>query len=230
VINALTDYSHPCQAMADAMTAMEIFGRNLAGMKIAFIGDGNNVARSLAVLCARLNMEFVLACPKGYELDAEFVAKLPALGGGRYSQTCDAHSAVKDASVLYTDTWASMGQEQEKAKRVAQFQGFQIDREQIKQVFLNILLNAIEATPENGVITARTRTLPRSLCTWTTPAASFPWIRIQSRYPGRSRSTTTNMPLLIISMENPVARRSYLTSSPRRASPRRATTSSCRAM
>ena len=129
VINALTDYSHPCQAMADVMTAMETFGPNLAGMKMAFIGDGNNVARSLAALCARLDMEFVLACPKGYELEAEFVAKLPGMGGGRYSQTYDARSAAKGASVLYTDTWVSMGQEQEKAKRVAQFQGFQLNRE-----------------------------------------------------------------------------------------------------
>ena len=126
VINALTDYSHPCQAMADAMTAIEAFGPDLAGMKWAFVGDGNNVARSLAMLSAKLDMHFALACPEGYELSNEFVMSLPA-GGGSFSQTADPRSAVADAAVVYTDTWISMGQEAEKAKRVKEFDGFQVN-------------------------------------------------------------------------------------------------------
>ena len=125
VINALTDYSHPCQAMADAMTIAETFG-DLAGRKIAFIGDGNNVARSLAVLAGKVGMRFTLACPAGYEMDDETIA---ALGAGVFEQTHDAAAAVSDADVVYTDTWVSMGQEEEKAKRVADFEGFQVNEQ-----------------------------------------------------------------------------------------------------
>ena len=131
VINALSDYSHPCQAMADIMTAMEVFG-DLAGRKLTFVGDGNNVARSLAMLCAKLGVDFVLACPPGYELAEEFITRAgqQALGAG--SSVTQVHSpaeAVEGASVVYTDTWVSMGQEQEKAKRLADFEGFQISAE-----------------------------------------------------------------------------------------------------
>ncbi len=130
VINALTDYSHPCQAMADAMTAMEVFGGDLAGRKLAFIGDGNNVARSLAMLCAKIGMEFALACPEGYELESEFVAAVQAVGpGASFTQTRDPRAAVAGASVVYTDTWVSMGQEDEKAERIATFKTYQINRD-----------------------------------------------------------------------------------------------------
>jgi len=139
VINALTDYSHPCQAMADAMTAMEIFG-DLAGMKVAFIGDGNNVARSLAMLCAKLGADFVLACPEGYELEREFVAGLPPAGPGSYALSRQPREAVRDAKIVYTDTWISMGQEAEKEKRVAAFKGFQVDE------------NLMAAAPADAVV------------------------------------------------------------------------------
>jgi len=125
VINALTDYSHPCQAMADAMTIVEVCG-GLAGKKLAFIGDGNNVARSLAVLAAKVGMGFVLACPAGYGLADDFVASLP---GGAVEQTRDPRAAVADADVVCTDTWTSMGQEADKAKRVEAFGGFQVNSE-----------------------------------------------------------------------------------------------------
>ncbi len=118
VINALTDYCHPCQAMADAMTAMEIFG-NLEGRKLAFIGDGNNVARSLATLCVKLGMEFAIACPEGYELEGRFEANI--------TQTSDPRAAVAGASIIYTDTWVSMGQENERAERIATFKPFQVN-------------------------------------------------------------------------------------------------------
>ncbi len=120
VINALTDYCHPCQAMADAMTAMEIFG-DLAGRKLAFIGDGNNVARSLAVLCAKLGMDFALACPEGFELEGEPEANI--------TQTRDPRAAVEGASIVYTDTWVSMGQEDEKDERIVTFKPFQVNAE-----------------------------------------------------------------------------------------------------
>jgi ornithine carbamoyltransferase len=127
VINGLTDYSHPCQAMADIMTGMELRG-DLKEAKLVFIGDGNNVARSLAMLCALLGIEFVLACPKGYEFAAEFTAGVKArCPQARLSQTGEPLSAVKGAAIVYTDTWVSMGQEKEKARRVKDFKGFQIN-------------------------------------------------------------------------------------------------------
>ena len=124
VINALTDYSHPCQAMADVMTVQEHFG-SLAGRKIAFIGDGNNVARSLAVACSKLGMRFALACPKGYELEKEFVESLADV----VTISGDTKAAAAGADVIYTDTWISMGQEEEKAKRIRDFEGFQVNAE-----------------------------------------------------------------------------------------------------
>jgi len=124
VINALTDYSHPCQAMADVMTVQEHFG-SLAGRKIAFIGDGNNVARSLAVACSKLGMRFALACPKGYELEKEFVQPLADV----VTISGDTKAAAAGADVIYTDTWISMGQEEEKAKRIRDFEGFQVNAE-----------------------------------------------------------------------------------------------------
>ncbi len=122
VINALSDWSHPCQAMADLMTATERLG-DLAGRKLAFIGDGNNVARSLAAGCGKLGMRFALACPPGYELDE---ASLAAAGAGA-AVTHDAAAAVDGADVVYTDTWVSMGQEHERQQRLRDFAGFQIN-------------------------------------------------------------------------------------------------------
>lgn len=123
VINALTDFSHPCQALADLMTVQERFG-TLAGKTLAFIGDGNNVARSLAVACSKLGMRFVLACPKGYELKPESIVGLDM---GAFAMTSDPRQAAAQADVLYTDTWVSMGQEAEKARRVSDFAGFQVN-------------------------------------------------------------------------------------------------------
>lgn len=128
VINALSDYSHPCQALADAMTMMDEFGRDLRGKTIAFIGDGNNVARSLALLCGQLGMNFILAAPPGYELEQTLVdhimAKRPQMN---FETTRDPMLAVRDADAIYTDTWVSMGQEDEAAKRKAAFAGYQIN-------------------------------------------------------------------------------------------------------
>ena len=126
VINALTDWSHPCQAMADVLTIQE-HCKKIEGVKIAFVGDGNNVARSLAYACAKLGMTMVIASPAGYELDAETVQKANQLSAGSVRQTNDPGAAVRQADVIYTDTWVSMGQEHEKQKRQADFAGFQVD-------------------------------------------------------------------------------------------------------
>ena len=127
VINGLTDYSHPCQAMADIMTLREHFG-SVEGRTLAFIGDGNNVARSLAVACGKLGMSFILATPQSYRLPEEDVSHImrsvPALD---FQTTADPLEAVHAADAIYTDTWVSMGQEAEKARRVKDFAGFQLD-------------------------------------------------------------------------------------------------------
>ena len=130
VINALTDWSHPCQAMADIMTAKEHFGE-LEGLKLAYVGDGNNVTRSLAIVCAKLGMKVAIASPKGYELDDVSIDKANQLAPDSTIQCHDAYEAVKDADIIYTDTWVSMGQEDEKQKRIADFQGFTVDEELI---------------------------------------------------------------------------------------------------
>jgi len=131
VINALTDWSHPCQVMADVLTIQEHCGR-LEGVKIAFVGDGNNVARSLAFACAKLGMTMVLASPVGYRLDSETLSHANQTCGNCVTQTDDPIEAVADADIIYTDTWISMGQENEKQKRIADFEGFQVNAELLK--------------------------------------------------------------------------------------------------
>jgi len=131
VINALTDWSHPCQAMADALTISEHCGR-IEGIKIAFIGDGNNVARSLAFACEKLGMKMVIASPARYELDADTINKANQFSPGSVQQIKDATAAVRGADIIYTDTWVSMGQENEKQKRIADFAGFQVNAKLLK--------------------------------------------------------------------------------------------------
>jgi ornithine carbamoyltransferase len=137
VINALTDRSHPCQAMSDVFTIKEHF-EEIEGVKIAFIGDGNNVARSLAFACAKLGMKMVIASPAGYELDAETIKNANKISAGSVRQTNDPGAAVLDADIIYTDTWVSMGQEQEKQKRHADFAGFQVNAELVKSAPANV--------------------------------------------------------------------------------------------
>ncbi len=126
VINGLSDWEHPCQALADALTIVECFGK-LKDLKVAFFGDGNNVARSLMYACALAGAEFVCASPSGYELDAPSLEKARAMGG-RASVTNDPQQAARGADVLYTDVWASMGQEAEAAERARIFPPFQINQ------------------------------------------------------------------------------------------------------
>jgi ornithine carbamoyltransferase len=137
VINALSDWSHPCQAMADLLTITEYYG-DLTGLKLAYIGDGNNVARSLAFACAKFKMQFICASPKGYELDDETLASANDTLPDCAAQSHDPAEAVKGAQVIYTDTWTSMGQEEEKAKRVAEFSGFTVDEALIEKASKNV--------------------------------------------------------------------------------------------
>ncbi len=124
IINGLTDYAHPCQVLADLMTIRE-FKNTFKGMKLTFIGDGNNMCNSLIVGCIKVGMEVAVACPKGYEPDADIVAW--ANETGRFTLTTDIFEAAKDADVLYTDVWASMGEEAEAEERKKIFAGYQIN-------------------------------------------------------------------------------------------------------
>lgn len=127
VINGLTDYCHPCQVLADLMTIREFKGK-LKGLKLAFIGDGNNMANSLIVGCLKCGMSVAIACPKGYEPPKnilDFADNYP----GMFEMTTDPLKAAENADVVYTDVWASMGQEEEKDIREKAFAGIQINAE-----------------------------------------------------------------------------------------------------
>jgi ornithine carbamoyltransferase len=128
VINGLSDYCHPCQALGDLLTMRECFG-DLAGLNVAFVGDGNNVARSLAVGCGKLGLKFTLCSPPGYAFDKPFLAAYHATCSGALVETHDPAAAVADADVVYTDVWASMGQEDEAAKRKKTFRPYQVNAE-----------------------------------------------------------------------------------------------------
>lgn len=129
VINALSDLSHPCQALADILTVQEKKGK-LAGIKMAYVGDGNNMTHSLMVACAKVGMHIAIATPKGYEPEAEYVTlarECAKATGAEILLTHDPREAAKSADVLYTDTWVSMGQEEEAVERFKDFEGYQID-------------------------------------------------------------------------------------------------------
>jgi ornithine carbamoyltransferase len=126
VINALTDQSHPCQAMADMLTIREHCGQ-LAGKKLVFIGDGNNMAQSLALACVKLGLDFSVATPEGYALNSSFWEKLSGESRTKMQQTNDPIEAAQGADIVYTDTWVSMGQEDEKQHRQGVFAAYRVD-------------------------------------------------------------------------------------------------------
>ena len=127
VINGLSDDAHPCQALTDLLTMQEAFGA-LKGHKLAYIGDGNNVAASLAIACAMFEVPFAIGAPKGYELKPDVVAEvLKKYPKAQIEQHNDPQAAVKDADVVYTDVWASMGQESEKDQRAKVFAPYQVN-------------------------------------------------------------------------------------------------------
>ncbi|SPE41697.1 Ornithine carbamoyltransferase [Candidatus Sulfopaludibacter sp. SbA3] len=135
VINALSDAFHPCQALADVQTVREHFGE-LQGLKLTFVGDGNNVAQSLMLTTLRLGMDFALACPPGYLPNPEVVSQaegLAAVSGATLRITHDTGEAMNGAHVVYTDVWASMGQEQEAVERKKAFHKYQVNEELFDQ-------------------------------------------------------------------------------------------------
>ena len=129
VINALTDEQHPCQALADAQTMIERWGRSVAGRKVAFIGDGNNVATSLAHVACMLGVTVHVGSPEGYELPQEIVEEAAAVArhGAQVRLFTDPREAVRGVDAIYTDVWASMGEESEAATRQRIFAPYQVD-------------------------------------------------------------------------------------------------------
>ncbi len=142
VINGLSDFSHPCQAMADAQTIQEKFGKT-KGLNVVFVGDGNNVAVSLMQISAKLGWNFTIANPEGYGMPAGAVetARKTASGTGtKLSFITDPHEAVKAAQVIYTDTWTSMGQEEETAKREAVFPPYQVNQKLVSEADKDVIV------------------------------------------------------------------------------------------
>ena len=142
VVNALSDYTHPCQGLTDLYTIREKKG-NIDNIKIAYIGDGNNVARSLAFLCAKLDISYTAASPENYELTAEFLKEAAEATKG--NSKCielirDPKEAVKDADVIYTDTWISMGEEGEAETRCNHFKGFQVNSDLMSHAKSDVLV------------------------------------------------------------------------------------------
>lgn len=127
VINGLTDDFHPCQLLADLLTMREAFGPALAGRRVAWIGDGNNMAHSWAMAAGLLDLDLRIACPEGYDPDPAILDRARALGGKKIRVTRDVREAAHDAHVVTTDVWASMGQEDEAAARRRAFAGYHVD-------------------------------------------------------------------------------------------------------
>jgi ornithine carbamoyltransferase len=138
VINGLTDSSHPCQALADVMTIRERFGR-FEGLKVVYLGDGNNVCASLMVACAKLGADFVAATPPGYEPDEEAV-RIAREAGGSVELTDDPQAAVESADVLYTDVWTSMGQDDERERRLKDLAGYGIDADLVARANEHVIV------------------------------------------------------------------------------------------
>lgn len=134
VINGLSDLAHPCQALSDIFTVAEK-KRNLKKVKLAFVGDGNNVLNSLLMVCAKTGVNIKIATPKGYEPKREVfdkALKFASESGSTVELSNDPHEAVKGSDIVYTDVWVSMGQEEEKEKRLSDFKPFQVNNELMK--------------------------------------------------------------------------------------------------
>jgi ornithine carbamoyltransferase len=142
VLNGLSDYSHPCQAMADALTIEEKFGKT-KGLNVVYVGDGNNVAVSLMQISVKLGWNFTIANPEGYDMPAgsvEQAKKVAAVTESKLAFLRDPHKAVKNAQVIYTDTWTSMGQEEEAAKREAVFPPYQVNAKLVSEADKDVIV------------------------------------------------------------------------------------------
>ncbi|MBU9674686.1 ornithine carbamoyltransferase [Planococcus sp. CP5-4] len=156
VINGLTDDYHPCQVLADLMTLLEHFGE-LKGRKLAYIGDGNNMANSLMIGAAKVGLDIAIAAPAGYEPQAEMVELARAIAkdtGSVVTVTNDPAEAVNNSDAIYTDVWASMGQEAEAIKRLNDFEGFQVNAELVQHAKADyIFMHCLPAHREEEVTT-----------------------------------------------------------------------------
>ncbi|WP_435406648.1 ornithine carbamoyltransferase [Niallia hominis] len=156
VINGLTDLYHPCQALADLLTILEVKG-TLKGLKLAYIGDGNNVAHSLLVACSKVGIDISVATPKNYEVDtkvAELAYSFAEASGSEIVLTNDPVEAVHQADAIYSDVWTSMGQEAENEQRLKDFKGFQINADLVKHAKADyIFLHCLPAHREEEVTT-----------------------------------------------------------------------------
>ncbi|MEW5830528.1 MAG: ornithine carbamoyltransferase [Chloroflexota bacterium] len=142
VVNGLSDYNHPCQAMADAQTIQEEFGK-AKGLNVAYVGDGNNVAVSLMHVSAKLGWNFTIASPEGYDIKpkaVEIAQKIAAETGSKLAFIRDPHEAVRGAHVIYTDTWTSMGQEEETARREKVFPPYQVNAGLVGEADKNVIV------------------------------------------------------------------------------------------
>ena len=142
IINGLSDYNHPCQAMADALTIIEEFG-SLKGLNITYIGDGNNVAVSLMHIAVKLGANFTIATPEDYDIipaAVDVAKKFASDSGSKLSFLRDPHQAVKDAHVIYTDTWTSMGQEAESKKRELVFPPYQVNDRLVSEARKDVII------------------------------------------------------------------------------------------
>lgn len=170
VINALSDLHHPLQTLADLMTLQEHFGKDLSGKTLAWVGDGNNVLHDLMLGSAILGMNVNIATPTGYEPNPKIMEKtkqLAAASGAKISTTTVAAEAVKGAHVVVTDTWVSMGQEDEYAKRVAEFDGYQVNKELMAQadpsaVFLHCLPRHPEEVTDEVIYSHQSLVFPEA--------------------------------------------------------------------
>ena len=142
VINGLSDYNHPCQAMADALTIYEKFGK-LKGIQVTFVGDGNNVAVSLMHVCVKLGANFTIANPEGYDMPTkaiELAKEIARETGSQLNFLRDPHQAVKGAQVIYTDTWTSMGQEEEAQIREKVFPPYQVNQQLVSEADKDVIV------------------------------------------------------------------------------------------
>jgi len=142
VINGLSDYNHPCQGMADALTIVEKFG-NLKGLNVTYVGDGNNVAVSLMHICAKLGANFTIANPEDYDIVSKAIEdaqKFAKVSGSVLKFIRDPHEAAKNAHVIYTDTWTSMGQEAETEKRKRVFPPYQVNAQLVSEADKDVIV------------------------------------------------------------------------------------------
>jgi ornithine carbamoyltransferase len=143
VVNGLSDYNHPCQGMADALTIQEKFGRKSKGLNVSYVGDGNNVTTSLMHVSAKLGWNFIAATPEGYDVNPkaiEIAEKIAKKTKSKLTFLRDPHEAVKGAHVIYTDTWTSMGQEEETAKRELVFPPYQVNANLVDEADKDVIV------------------------------------------------------------------------------------------